>query len=114
MQNSLKNIQNSYFKLGDIVINKINKIVLVIKDSKGNKFKGVILSPGAGCTGRGVSEKFTVDDFILLQSEFTLKNSEIWSHFGNHFCTDDECFCGKYKKGDLMINCDGGCMYPGT
>jgi hypothetical protein len=28
--------------------------------------------------------------------------------------TDDKCYCGEYKKGDIMENCDGGCMYPGA
>ena len=49
-------------------------------------------------------------DFILKEQGRLSKQSI----FKDNLCTDNSCFCGKYSKGDVMLNCDGGCMYPGA
>ena len=50
----------------------------------------------------------------FLRKTTNLLPKDINNSFGNNICTDNECYCGKYKKGDIMLNCDGGCMYPGA
>ncbi len=50
--------------------------------------------------------RYEINPIDYLYEQFKKLNVQI--------CKDPECFCGKYKKGDLMVNCDGGCMYPGA
>ncbi len=63
------------------------------------------------------SSKFaqeTSDECLLIFLDFLLKEQGQINRINNNLCIDDSCYCGKYKKGDLMYNCDGGCMYPGA
>jgi hypothetical protein len=68
-------------------------------------------------TGYPWAKDFSQDKFLVI-AEFILRKSNKVSTKGNfggtHICTDNECYCGKYKKGELMIDCDGGCQYPGV
>lgn len=51
---------------------------------------------------------------LLMFLEFILKEQKILTRYKDNLCIDNACFCDKYTKGDVMINCDGGCMYPGA
>ncbi len=55
------------------------------------------------------------DEFAVVIIEETLKALEVLKESQN-ILTDNECYCGKYKFGDLLPpECsDGGCMYPGA
>ncbi len=61
------------------------------------------------------SSKFaeeTSEECLLMFLEHFLKKTKVIDNKDN-LCRDSDCYCNKYKQGDLMKNCDGGCMYPG-
>lgn len=61
--------------------------------------------------------KFAKDvsvEALLMFLQFVLREFEVLSS-DDGICVDSDCYCGKYKLGDVMKNCsDGGCMYPGA